>query len=94
MFLVNPKMDSPGCVVAEDVFGTPVLYQPGFLMSHNWLHTPDCKIMNEETNLDSPSCFILESSIVQPQLQVMRPLSDSNVEFLGAAQYVLILAFA
>ncbi len=45
------------------------------------------------TKSDSPGCFILEGSVVQPQLQVMRPLSYSNVELLGAAQYVLVLAF-
>ena len=23
------------------------IQQPGCLMSHNWLHTPDCKVLNE-----------------------------------------------
>jgi len=22
-------------------------FKPGCLMSHNWLHTPDCKVLNE-----------------------------------------------
>ena len=25
-------------------------FQPGCLMSHNWLHTPDCKVLNECAN--------------------------------------------
>jgi len=23
-------------------------FKPGCLMSHNWLHTPDCKVLNEK----------------------------------------------
>ena len=28
-------------------------FKPGCLMSHNWLHTPDCKVLNENENSQS-----------------------------------------
>jgi len=27
-------------------------FKPGCLMSHNWLHTPDCKVLNEKGKND------------------------------------------
>ena len=31
-------------------------FKPGCLMSHNWLHTPDCKVSNEnDSDSDSDS---------------------------------------
>jgi len=29
-------------------------FKPGCLMSHNWLHTPDCKVLNEKKNDYTP----------------------------------------
>lgn len=43
--------------------------------------------------LHQPGDVILEGSVVQPQLQVVRPLPDCDVELLGAPQHILILAF-
>ena len=29
-------------------------FKPGCLMSHNWLHTPDCKVLREMTKQSKP----------------------------------------
>ena len=26
-------------------------FKPGYLMSHNWLHTPDCKVLNKKMKI-------------------------------------------
>jgi len=37
-------------------------FKPGCLMSHNWLHTPDCKVLNEKNKKErknGTACAVL-----------------------------------
>ena len=35
----------------------PCPFKPGCLMSHDWLHTPDCKVLNEMKTPFCPMCY-------------------------------------
>ena len=39
---------------------TPAL-KPGCLMSHKWLHTPDCKVCNEVENANAGASLLLRT---------------------------------
>jgi len=65
------------CEIEDEIYTRA--FKPGCLMSHNWLHTPDCKIQNEtlhQFTQKKDGAFTLSSPwtmIMTPMVRVVRP---------------------